>query len=44
MYEHVEPEAGQHRVLDLGVLVHDDGDDADVGKEPAGAADDVLAG
>ena len=44
MYEHVEPEAGQDRVLELGVLVHYDGDDADVGEEPPRPANHVLAG
>ena len=40
--EDVESEAGEDGVLELWVLVHDDGDDADVGEEAPGAANDVL--
>ena len=44
VYEDVEPEAGEDRVLELGVLVHDDGDDADVGQEAPRPPHHVLAG
>ena len=40
--EDVEAEAGQDRVLELGVVVHDDRHDADIGEEAAGTADHVL--
>ena len=43
MYEHVEAEAGEDGVLELGVLVHDDGDDADVGQEAPRPPHHVLA-
>ncbi len=42
VYEHVESEAGQYGVLELGVLVHDDGDDAHVGEEAPRSAHNVL--
>jgi len=43
VYEHVKAEAGQHGVLELGVLVHDDGHDAHEGQEAARPANHVLA-
>ena len=42
MDEDVEAETGQDGVLELGVVVHDDRHDADVGKEAAGTTDHVL--
>ena len=42
MYEHVEPETGQHGVLELWILVHDDGHDAHVREEAPGSPDHVL--
>ena len=42
MDEDVESEAGQDSVLELGVVVHDDRHDTDVGEEAAGTADHVL--
>ena len=44
VYEDVEPEAGEDRVLELGILVHDDGDDAHVGQEATRPTHHVLAG
>jgi hypothetical protein len=43
VYEHVEAETGEDGVLELWILVHDDGDDAHVGKEAAGTTHNVLA-
>ena len=43
VYEHVESEAGEDGVLELGVLVHDDGDDAHVRQEAPRPAHHVLA-
>ena len=44
VYEDVEAEAGEDGVLELGVLVHDDGDDAHVGQEATRPTHHVLAG
>ena len=44
MYEHVKAQTGQYSVLELGVLVHDDCDDADIGQEAPGPAHHVLLG
>ena len=43
MNEDVEAEASEDSVLELGVLVHDDGHDAHVGQEPAGTTHDVFS-
>ena len=43
MYEDVDAQAEEDDALELGVLVHDDGDDSDVGEEASGAAHDVFA-
>ena len=42
MDQDVEAEAGQDGVLELWILIHDDGDDADVGQESPGPAHHVL--
>jgi hypothetical protein len=42
MNEDVEAEASQDGVFELGVLVHDDGHDADVREEPAGTSNDIF--
>ena len=42
MYQHIKSQAGQHGVLELGVVVHDDCDNSHVGQEPASSAHHVL--
>ena len=42
MDENVEAEAREDRVLELWVLVHDDGHDADVGQEAASSTHNVF--
>ena len=42
MDENVEAEAREDRVLELWVLVHDDGHDADVGQEAASSTYNVF--
>ena len=42
MYEDVEAQTSQDGVLELGVVVHDDGHDAHVGEEATGTAYHVL--
>ena len=42
MDEDIEAETGQDGVLELGVVVHDDRHDADIGEEAAGTPDHVL--
>ena len=44
MDEDVEAEASEDGVLELGVLVHDDGHDADVGEEAPRPPHHVLLG
>ena len=43
MYENVEAETGEDGVLELWVLVHDDGDNPDVRKESASTTDYVFS-
>ena len=42
VYEHVKPEAGQHSVLELWILVHYDGHYAHVREEASRPANYVL--
>jgi len=42
VYEHVDSQAEQNEALEFGILVHDDGDDADVGQESPGSAHHVF--
>ena len=43
MYENVEAETGEDGVLELWVLVHDDGDNPDVRKESASTTNYVFS-
>ena len=42
MYEHIEAEARQHGVLELGIVVHNDRDNAHVREEAPSSTNHVL--
>ena len=42
MYEHIDAEAREHGVLELGVVVHDDRDNSHIGEEAPCTTNNIL--